>query len=91
MMEVFCLGLSHQTADVATRERFAFADHELGACSGELGRRPELGEALILSTCNRVELYAAAPDSAAGLASIEAFLASRAAFEPADCKYSATP
>ena len=38
-MEVFCLGLSHQTADVATRERFAFAEHEVGACAGELRRR----------------------------------------------------
>jgi glutamyl-tRNA reductase len=86
-MELVCLGLSHQTADVAIRERFAFAEHELGACSGELGRRPELGEAMILSTCNRVELYAAAPDSAAGFASIEAFLSTRAAMEPADRKY----
>ena len=86
-MDVFCLGLSHQTADVATRERFAFAEHEIGVCSGELRRRPELGEALILSTCNRVELYAAAPDPAAGLDSIEAFLASRAALEPGDRKY----
>jgi len=86
-MEVFCLGLSHQTADVATRERFAFAEHEIGVCSGELGRRPDLGEALILSTCNRVELYAAAPDSAAGFASIEAFLASRAVLEPADRRF----
>ena len=86
-MEVVCLGLSHQTADVATRERFAFADHEIGLCSGELGRRPELGEALILSTCNRVELYAAAPDPAAGFASIEAFLAARAALEPDDRRF----
>ena len=86
-MEVVCLGLSHQTADVATRERFAFAEHELGACSIELGRRPALGEALILSTCNRVEFYAAAPDSAAGFASLEEFLAGRAALEPADRKY----
>jgi len=86
-MEVFCLGLSHQTADVATRERFAFAEHEIGVCSGELRRRPELGEALILSTCNRVELYAAAPDPAVGLDSIEAFLVARAALEPADRKF----
>ena len=64
IMEVFCLGLSHQTADVATRERFAFAEHELAACCAELGRRPALGEAVILSTCNRVEIYAAAPDRA---------------------------
>ena len=86
-MDVFCLGLSHQTADVATRERFAFAEHEIAACSSELRSRPELGEALILSTCNRVELYAAAPDAAAGFASIEAFLASRSTLEPDDRRF----
>ena len=85
-MDVVCLGLSHQTADVATRERFAFAEHELGACCGELRQRPELGEALIVSTCNRVELYAAAPDPAAGFASIEAFLAKRVPLEALDRK-----
>jgi glutamyl-tRNA reductase len=83
-MDVFCIGLSHQTADVATRERFAFAEHEVAACSGDLCRRPELGEALILSTCNRVELYAASPDPAAGLATAEGFLVARAAIETAD-------
>jgi len=83
-MDIFCLGLSHQTADVAIRERFAFAEHELAPCSLALRHRPDLGEALILSTCNRVELYAAAPDPTAGFASVEAFLGSRAAGYPAD-------
>jgi glutamyl-tRNA reductase len=82
-MDVFCIGLSHQTADVATRERFAFAEHELGTCSLELSGRRDLGEALIVSTCNRVELYAAAEDSAAGFAAVEAFLGARAEIEQA--------
>jgi glutamyl-tRNA reductase len=86
-MDVLCIGLSHQTADVAIRERFAFAEHELGACAGELGRRQELGEALILSTCNRVELYAATPSPAEGFASIEAYLAARAALEPEERRF----
>jgi glutamyl-tRNA reductase len=86
-MDVFCLGLSHQTADVATRERFAFAEHEIAACSLELRSRPDLGEALILSTCNRVELYAATPDPAAGIAAAEAFLGARAPIEPADRQF----
>jgi glutamyl-tRNA reductase len=83
-MDVFCLGLSHQTADVATRERFAFAEHELAACTVELRSRPGLGEALILSTCNRVELYAATSDANAGVASAEAFLDARTSFQPSD-------
>ncbi len=86
-MEVLCLGVSHQTADVAIRERFAFAEHELGVCTGELRGRPGLGEALIISTCNRVELYAAAADRVAGLASIEAFLAARVALAPEDRQF----
>jgi glutamyl-tRNA reductase len=87
MMDVFCLGLSHQTADVATRERFAFAEHELAACALELRGRPDLGEALIVSTCNRVELYAAAADPAAGFATMEAFLGARTPFHPADNRF----
>jgi glutamyl-tRNA reductase len=81
-MDVFCLGLSHQTADVATRERFAFAEHEIAPCLHALRTNPEIGEALIVSTCNRVELYAAAPNPDAGFASVEAFLGTRAAIEP---------
>jgi glutamyl-tRNA reductase len=86
-MDVFCLGLSHQTADVATRERFTFAEQEIAACSLELRSRPPLGEALILSTCNRVELYAASPDPAAGFASVEAFLGARVPFASNDFFY----
>jgi glutamyl-tRNA reductase len=85
-MDVFCLGLSHQTADVATRERFAFAEHEIAACAAELRSRPELGEAVILSTCNRVEIYAATPDVAAGAMSVEAFFDARAPFQNGDRK-----
>jgi len=83
-MDLFCLGLSHQTADVATRERFAFADHEIARCTAELRSRPELGEAVILSTCNRVEVYAAAPDAMAGFATAEAFLDARTPFQNGD-------
>jgi glutamyl-tRNA reductase len=54
-MKVFCVGLSHHTANVETRERFGR--------SVETERRlREQGcaEALVLDTCNRVEVYAAA-------------------------------
>jgi glutamyl-tRNA reductase len=85
-MDVFCLGLSHQTADVATRERFAFAEHEIAACAVELRGRPELGEAVILSTCNRVELYVATPETAAGMAAAEAYLDARTPFQEGDRK-----
>ena len=52
-MNLFCIGLSHHTADVATREQFA------GNATGEsIARQAGCAEALLLTTCNRVEVYA---------------------------------
>ncbi len=54
-MNLFCVGISHRTANVTTRERFAG--------NGETGRILQsagCAEALLLTTCNRVEVYAAA-------------------------------
>ena len=52
-MNLFCLGLSHHTADVATREQFA------GSATAEsILRQTGCAEALLLTTCNRVEVYA---------------------------------
>jgi glutamyl-tRNA reductase len=54
-MNLFCVGISHHTANVETRERYA------GSCSEET-LRTEGGctEALMLATCNRVEIYGSA-------------------------------
>jgi glutamyl-tRNA reductase len=52
-MNLFCLGLSHHTADVAAREQFT------GSATAEsILRQTGCAEALLLSTCNRVEVYA---------------------------------
>jgi len=51
-MTVFCIGLSHHTANVATREQFA------GSATAEsIVREAGCPEALLLTTCNRVEVY----------------------------------
>src|SRR5438876_3688149 len=53
-MNLFCVGLSHHTANVQTRERFA------GSASAERSLRTAgCAEALVLATCNRVEVYGA--------------------------------
>lgn len=62
-MEIVCLGLTHRTAPVELRERFAIPDHEVPTLALELARNANVGEAVIVSTCNRVEIYAAAEDS----------------------------
>jgi glutamyl-tRNA reductase len=57
-MNLFCVGISHHTANVETRERY------LPRRPGE-SLRTDCGcaEAVMLATCNRVELYAAARDT----------------------------
>ena len=61
--ELVVVGLSWRTAPVSLRERLAFTDGELDAALRALRAGP-VNEALILSTCNRVEIYAAAPAAA---------------------------
>ena len=51
-MNLFCIGLSHHTANVATREEFAG-----NATAESIARDAGCAEALLLTTCNRVEVY----------------------------------
>jgi len=56
-MSVIVIGLSHRSAPVELRERFAFAEARIPATLQELRAAGIAEEAVILSTCNRVELY----------------------------------
>lgn len=65
-MHIHCIGLNHTTAGVALRERLAFSEEEARStlerlASGEVSIASEIQELVILSTCNRVELYAIQP------------------------------
>ena len=59
-MQLFTLGLNHQTAPLAMRERVTFAAERLQPALAELVHRKPVREAAILSTCNRTEIYCAA-------------------------------
>ena len=61
-MMLWVLGLNHQTAPVALRERVAFDAAALPAALASLRGLAEVSEAALLSTCNRTELYAIAAD-----------------------------
>lgn len=63
-MKVVVFGMNHRTAPVEIRERFAVAD--VGPVLQKLVDRPEVEEAVLLSTCNRVELVVTTenPDAA---------------------------
>jgi glutamyl-tRNA reductase len=58
-MNVVVIGLSHRTSPVELRERFAFADEKIPGALATLRASGIVSEAAILSTCNRVEIYAA--------------------------------
>jgi glutamyl-tRNA reductase len=58
-MSIVVIGLSHHSSPVALRERFAFAEARLPVALQLLRQSGLADEAVILSTCNRVEIYAA--------------------------------
>ena len=51
------LGLNHNTASLIIRERLVFSDEEIKSALDELKLITSVKEAIILSTCNRSELY----------------------------------
>lgn len=57
-MSVLLVGISHRSAPVAILERVAVGDSERPKLLEELLRSPRISEAMLVSTCNRVEVYA---------------------------------
>jgi len=55
--EIFLVGLSHKSAPIAVRERVALTGDALKAALGELKAMDGVAEALVVSTCNRVEVF----------------------------------
>ena len=79
-MNVVVIGLSHHSSPVELRERFAFAETKIPAALKSL-RHLGFAEAVILSTCNRVEIYAAtAQEPVATFAELKKFLIQSSGF-----------
>jgi glutamyl-tRNA reductase len=74
-MNVVVIGLSHHSSPVELRERFAFAESKIPDALKSLRDSGVAGEAVILSTCNRVEIYAATSlEPARAFAELKQFL-----------------
>lgn len=82
-MRLSVTGLNHKTAPVEVRERLAFDEGALAEALGALKSRPEVSEALILSTCNRVEVALTTGDEADPQSLVTGFLAGARKVEPA--------
>ena len=75
-MNVVVIGLSHHSSPVELREQFAFAEAKIPDALKSLRESGIAAEAVILSTCNRVEIYAAtALEPARAFAELKQFLA----------------
>jgi len=64
-MHIHCLGLNHTTAPIGIREKLDFTEEAIQAALARLGCGEGLDDVtglVILSTCNRVELYAASSE-----------------------------
>jgi len=73
-MELIVVGLNHRTAPIDLRERLAFQEDKLGEALNQASALPTLKENMILSTCNRVEIYAAARETERALFDLKNFL-----------------
>ena len=81
-MPIVVIGLTHHTSSVDVREKFAFADATIPAALQTLKERGVVDEAVIVSTCNRVELYAATSRPAdRAIAEVRQFLIEHHAYE----------
>lgn len=74
-MHLFLLGVSHRTAPVDVRERLDFSSRNVGDAVEALATRPSAAESVVLSTCNRSEIYVASGDPQRAKAEIVEFLA----------------
>ena len=74
-MHLIVVGLSHKTAPVEIRERLAVPESRLGEALTRLCSYPGVKEGILLSTCNRVEVYSVVDDVDTGYGRIQEFLA----------------
>jgi glutamyl-tRNA reductase len=88
MSELLALGISHKTAPVALRERLAFSESEAGEFARQATATKEVREAVVISTCNRTEVYLVVGGAGGDLVQAEAdvlgLLARRAEIRPTE-------
>jgi len=91
MSELLALGISHKTAPVALRERLAFTESEAVEFACQATATAEVREAVVISTCNRTEVYLVVGDPVTAESDVLGLLARRADIRPtelADAIYS---
>jgi glutamyl-tRNA reductase len=91
MSELLALGISHKTAPVSERERLAFSESQAEEFVKAATATEEVREAVVISTCNRTEVYLVVGDPVRAESDVLGLLARRAGIRPtelADAIYS---
>jgi glutamyl-tRNA reductase len=73
-MEILVIGLNHNTAPIEIRECLAFPEDRLGDALSKVHSLPSVKENMIVSTCNRVEVYAATRETEKAIHDLKEFL-----------------
>ncbi len=84
MSELFVVGISWRTAPVAVREKLAFRDEELTGTLRGLTATLPVAEALLISTCNRVEVYGVSRPGQDATGPVRRFLAEQRGLQAKD-------
>ncbi len=84
MSELLTIGISHKTAPVALRERVALSENEAERFIRDLVSNDDLREAVVISTCNRTEVYIVARNAVEAESVLLSKLAGRAGIRPTE-------
>jgi glutamyl-tRNA reductase len=84
MSELLALGISHKTAPVALRERLAFTESQAVEFAKQIAESPEVHEAVVISTCNRTEIYLVVGDPVQAETDVLGMLARSAGIRPTE-------
>jgi glutamyl-tRNA reductase len=74
MLELIIIGLNHKTAPIEVREKLAFQESEMEKALAQVHSLPSLKENMILSTCNRVEIFAISQETEKTIQELKDFL-----------------
>lgn len=84
MNQLLALGMSHKTAPVALRERLAFTEAQAVEFAEQAIASERVAEAVVISTCNRVEVYLVVGDFVKAEAEVLGLLSERAGIRPTE-------
>ncbi|MBW2561159.1 MAG: glutamyl-tRNA reductase [Deltaproteobacteria bacterium] len=83
-MSIALLGINHRSAPLSIRERLSISCGEEGKPFEELKKIPQVGEALYLSTCNRVEVLVNMEGTDAGVEGLKEFITAHGNLSPGE-------